>query len=107
MHAHLRLLDGVMVGRGEAYHNPGGRRMDAVLGTATLTRKRSSADARLLAREEAEHGTQDKHRPPHARPAQRPPRSTPLAPGLSDHRLKTRHPHEVMAIAHEPAEQPA
>ncbi len=108
VHEHLRLLDGVMVGR-EAYHNPWWlAEWDAEFfgaGEQTLTREEvESLMCDYMAREAAEHGT---HWWPIAR------HMLGLRNGLpgarrwrqvwSDHRLKTLPAHEVMALAREPA----
>jgi tRNA-dihydrouridine synthase A len=86
VHEHLRLLDGVMVGR-EAYHNPWWlAEWDAEFyGAAPQAHARRGrvADVRL-------HGPRSRRArhalvvdcAPHARPAQRPARRAPLAPGL-------------------------
>jgi len=112
VHEHLRLLDGVMVGR-EAYHNPWWlAEWDAEFfgaGERTLTREEvESLMCDYMAREAAEHGT---HWWPIAR------HMLGLRNGLpgarrwrqvwSDHRLKTLPAHEVMALAREPAVQAA
>ena len=108
VHEHLRLLDGVMVGR-EAYHNPWWlAEWDAEFfgaGEQTLTREEvESLMCDYMTREAAEHGT---HWWPIAR------HMLGLRNGLpgarrwrqvwSDHRLKTLPAHEVMALAREPA----
>ena len=104
MQAHLRLLDGVMIGR-EAYHNPWSlAEWDAAFfhePPSTLTRE----DVELkmcdyMAREAAEHGTPWSNIARHM---------LGLRNGLpgarrwrqvwSDHRLKALPPHEVMAQA--------
>ena len=106
MQAHLRLLDGVMIGR-EAYHNPWSlAEWDAAFfhePPSTLTRE----DVELkmcdyMAREAAEHGTPWSNIARHM---------LGLRNGLagarrwrqvwSDHRLKVLPPHEVMARAHD------
>ncbi|VTU37158.1 putative tRNA-dihydrouridine synthase [Variovorax sp. PBS-H4] len=108
MLAHLRLLDGVMIGR-EAYHNPWWlAQWDEVFyrqPPSVLTRE--EAERRMcdyMVREAAEHGTPWSNIARHM---------LGLRNGLpgarrwrqvwSDHRLKALPPHEVMAIAHEPA----
>lgn len=108
MQAHLRLLDGVMIGR-EAYHNPWWlAHWDEVFyrqPSSALTRE--DVERRMcdyMAREAAEHGTPWSNIARHM---------LGLRNGLpgarrwrqvwSDHRLKALPPHEVMAIAHEPA----
>ncbi|PNG56134.1 putative tRNA-dihydrouridine synthase [Variovorax sp. WDL1] len=112
MQAHLRLLDGVMIGR-EAYHNPWWlAQWDEVFyrqPPSVLTRE--DVERRMcdyMAREAAEHGTPWSNIARHM---------LGLRNGLpgarrwrqvwSDHRLKALPPHEVMAIAHEPAEAAA
>ncbi|CAA2106442.1 tRNA dihydrouridine(20/20a) synthase DusA [Variovorax paradoxus] len=112
VHEHLRLLDGVMVGR-EAYHNPWWlAEWDAEFyGAApqSLTREEvESAMCDYMAREAAAHGT---HWWSIAR------HMLGLRNGLpgarrwrqvwSDHKLKVLPPHEVMALAHEPFAQAA
>jgi tRNA-dihydrouridine synthase A len=104
--AHLRALDGVMIGR-EAYHNPWwlSEWDEVFFGAAPFTLTREEVEARMcdyMAREAAEHGTPW---PSIAR------HMLGLRNGLagarrwrqvwSDHRLKSRAPHEVMAIARE------
>ncbi|NDZ11983.1 tRNA dihydrouridine(20/20a) synthase DusA [Variovorax sp. WS11] len=110
MQAHLRLLDGVMIGR-EAYHNPWSlAEWDAAFfhePPSTLTRE----DVELkmcdyMAREAVEHGAPWSNIARHM---------LGLRNGLagarrwrqvwSDHRHKALPPHEVMALAHEPAAQ--
>jgi tRNA-dihydrouridine synthase A len=110
--AHLRLLDGVMIGR-EAYHNPWWlAQCDEVFyrqPPSALTRE--EVERRMcdyMAREAAEHGTPWSNIARHL---------LGLRNGLpgarrwrqvwSDHRLKALPPHEVMAIAHEPAQAAA
>jgi tRNA-dihydrouridine synthase A len=108
VHEHLRLLDGVMVGR-EAYHNPWWlAEWDAEFyGAAPQTLTREEVESLMcdyMAREAAEHGT---HWWSIAR------HMLGLRNGLpgarrwrqvwSDHKLKTLPAHEVMALAHEPA----
>ena len=107
MQTHLRLLDGVMIGR-EAYHNPWWlAEWDAVFfkePPSTLTRE----DVELkmcdyMAREAAEHGTSWSNIARHM---------LGLRNGLagarrwrqvwSDHKLKNLPPQEVMALAHAP-----
>ncbi|GAA4356258.1 tRNA dihydrouridine(20/20a) synthase DusA [Variovorax defluvii] len=104
MQQHLRLLDGVMVGR-EAYHNPWWlARWDEVFfreAPSALTREAvEAAMCDYMAREAAEHGTPWSNIARHM---------LGLRNGLpgarrwrqvwSDHRLKALPPHEVMAIA--------
>jgi tRNA-dihydrouridine synthase A len=112
VHEHLRLLDGVMVGR-EAYHNPWWlAEWDAEFFGAEaqrLTREEvESLMCDYMAREAAEHGTQWWSIARHM---------LGLRNGLpgarrwrqvwSDHRLKTLPAHEVMAMAREPVTQAA
>lgn len=112
VHEHLRLLDGVMVGR-EAYHNPWWlAEWDAEFYGATpqpLTREEvESLMCDYMAREAAAHGTNWWSIARHM---------LGLRNGLpgarrwrqvwSDHKLKTRPAHEVMALAHEPVAQAA
>jgi tRNA-dihydrouridine synthase A len=112
VHEHLRLLDGVMVGR-EAYHNPWWlAEWDAEFyGAAPQALTREEVESLMcdyMAREAAEHGT---HWWSIAR------HMLGLRNGLpgarrwrqvwSDHKLKTLPAHEVMALAHEPAAQTA
>ncbi|CAN7513327.1 tRNA dihydrouridine(20/20a) synthase DusA [Variovorax sp. LjRoot290] len=112
MHAHLRLLDGVMIGR-EAYHNPWWlSEWDAVFykeAPSTLTREEAElAMCDYMVREAAEHGTPWSNIARHM---------LGLRNGLagarrwrqvwSDHRLKALAPHDVMALAHEPVAQAA
>ncbi|MGO4607500.1 tRNA dihydrouridine(20/20a) synthase DusA [Variovorax sp. 2RAF20] len=112
VHEHLRLLDGVMVGR-EAYHNPWWlAEWDAEFYGAeaqSLTRDEvESLMCDYMAREAAEHGTQWWSIARHM---------LGLRNGLpgarrwrqvwSDHRLKMLPAHEVMAMAREPAAQAA
>jgi tRNA-dihydrouridine synthase A len=112
VHEHLRLLDGVMVGR-EAYHNPWWlAEWDAEFyGAAPQALTREEVESLMcdyMAREAAEHGT---HWWSIAR------HMLGLRNGLpgarrwrqvwSDHKLKTLPAHEVMALAHEPAAQAA
>jgi tRNA-dihydrouridine synthase A len=106
---HLRLLDGVMVGR-EAYHNPWWLAdWDATFfGEAVIERTREDVEASMcdyMAREAAEHGTPWSNIARHM---------LGLRNGLpgarrwrqvwSDHRLKALAPHAVMALAHAPAD---
>ncbi|WP_269473984.1 tRNA dihydrouridine(20/20a) synthase DusA [Variovorax sp. RA8] len=108
MQAHLRLLDGVMIGR-EAYHNPWWlAQWDEVFyRQPSFALTREEVERRMcdyMAREAAEHGTPWSNIARHM---------LGLRNGLpgarrwrqvwSDHRLKALPPHEVMAIAHEPA----
>ena len=112
VHEHLRLLDGVMVGR-EAYHNPWWLvEWDAeFFGAAPLERTREEVETLMcdyMVREAAEHGTPWSNIARHM---------LGLRNGLpgarrwrqvwSDHRMKSKSPHEVMAIAHEPVAQAA
>jgi tRNA-dihydrouridine synthase A len=112
VHEHLRLLDGVMVGR-EAYHNPWWlAEWDAEFFGAEaqqLTREEvESLMCDYMAREAAEHGTQWWSIARHM---------LGLRNGLpgarrwrqvwSDHRLKTLPAHEVLAMAREPVAQAA
>lgn len=112
VHEHLRLLDGVMVGR-EAYHNPWWlAEWDAEFFGAEaqpLTREEvESLMCDYMAREAAKHGTQWWSIARHM---------LGLRNGLpgarrwrqvwSDHRLKTLPAHEVMAMAREPVTQAA
>jgi tRNA-dihydrouridine synthase A len=112
MHAQLRFLDGVLVGR-EAYHNPWWlTQWDAdFFGEAPSMLTREEVEAGMcdyMAREAAEHGTPW---PGIAR------HMLGLRNGLagarrwrqvwSDHRLKSRAPHEVMTLAREPFAQAA
>ncbi|RZI74394.1 MAG: tRNA dihydrouridine(20/20a) synthase DusA [Pseudomonas sp.] len=109
VHEHLRLLDGVMVGR-EAYHNPWWLAdWDATFfGEAVIERTREDVEASMcdyMAREAAEHGTPWSNIARHM---------LGLRNGLpgarrwrqvwSDHRLKALAPHAVMALAHAPAD---
>ncbi|MEJ1127324.1 tRNA dihydrouridine(20/20a) synthase DusA [Variovorax sp. CCNWLW225] len=112
VHEHLRLLDGVMVGR-EAYHNPWWlAEWDAEFfgaGPQPLTREEvESLMCDYMVREAAEHGT------PWSSIARHMLGLRNGLPGArrwrqvwSDHRLKTRSPREVMALAHEPVAQVA
>lgn len=112
VHEHLRLLDGVMVGR-EAYHNPWWlAEWDAEFYGAVpqpLTREEvESLMCDYMAREAAAHGTNWWSIARHM---------LGLRNGLpgarrwrqvwSDHKLKTRPAREVMALAHEPVTQAA
>jgi tRNA-dihydrouridine synthase A len=112
MHAHLRLLDGVMIGR-EAYHNPWWlSEWDAVFyreAPSALTREEVElAMCDYMVREAAEHGTPWSNIARHM---------LGLRNGLagarrwrqvwSDHKLKALAPHDVMALAHEPVAQAA
>ena len=108
VHAQLRLLDGVMVGR-EAYHNPWWLAGwdTAFFGDAPRDITREEIEARMcdyMVREAAAHGTPWSNIARHM---------LGLRNGLpgarrwrqvwSDHRLKGLAPHAVMALAHEPA----
>jgi tRNA-dihydrouridine synthase A len=112
MHAHLRLLDGVMIGR-EAYHNPWWlSEWDAVFyGEAPSALTREEVELRMcdyMVREAAEHGTPWSNIARHM---------LGLRNGLagarrwrqvwSDHKQKMLAPHDVMALAHEPVSQAA
>jgi tRNA-dihydrouridine synthase A len=112
VHEHLRLLDGVMVGR-EAYHNPWWlAEWDAeFFGAAPQALTREEVESLMcdyMVRDAAEHGTNWWSIARHM---------LGLRNGLpgarrwrqvwSDHKLKTRPPHEVMALAHEPVAQAA
>ncbi len=112
VHEHLRLLDGVMVGR-EAYHNPWWlAEWDAeFFGAAPSERTREEVETLMcdyMVHEAAEHGTPWSNIARHM---------LGLRNGLpgarrwrqvwSDHRMKSKSPHEVMAIAHEPVAQAA
>ncbi|MGJ7572414.1 tRNA dihydrouridine(20/20a) synthase DusA [Variovorax sp. RB2P76] len=112
VHEHLRLLDGVMVGR-EAYHNPWWlAEWDAEFyGAAPQPLTREEVESLMcdyMAREAAAHGTNWWSIARHM---------LGLRNGLagarrwrqvwSDHKLKTRPAHEVMALAHEPVTQAA
>lgn len=112
VHEHLRLLDGVMVGR-EAYHNPWWlAEWDAeFFGATPSERTREEVETLMcdyMVREAAEHGTPWSNIARHM---------LGLRNGLpgarrwrqvwSDHRMKSKSPHEVMAIAHEPVAQAA
>ncbi len=112
VHEQLRLLDGVMVGR-EAYHNPWWLAdWDAEFFGDTpreLTRENIEREmCDYMVREAAEHGT------PFSNVARHMLGLRNGLPGArrwrqvwSDHRLKGLAPHAVMAMAHEPVEQPA
>lgn len=104
VHEHLRLLDGVMVGR-EAYHNPWwlARWDSAFFGDAPSALTREEVEAQMcdyMARQAAEHGTPwwniARHMLGlrHGLPGARRWRQV-----WSDHRLKTRPAREVMALA--------
>ena len=108
VHEHLRLLDGVMVGR-EAYHNPWWlAEWDAeFFGEPSSELTREDVERRMcdyMVREAAEHGTPWSNIARHM---------LGLRNGLpgarrwrqvwSDHKLKGMDPHAVMALAHEPA----
>ena len=108
VHEHLRLLDGVMVGR-EAYHNPWWlAEWDAeFFGAAPNELTREEVERRMcdyMVRDAAEHGTPWSNIARHM---------LGLRNGLpgarrwrqvwSDHKLKTLDPHAVMALAHEPS----
>ena len=112
VHAQLRLLDGVMVGR-EAYHNPWWLAgWDAAFfGASQRELTREDVEAQMcdyMVREAAEHGTPWSNIARHM---------LGLRNGLpgarrwrqvwSDHKLKGLAPHAVMAIAHEPVAQAA
>jgi tRNA-dihydrouridine synthase A len=112
VHEHLRLLDGVMVGR-EAYHNPWWlAEWDAEFyGAAPQPLTREEVESLMcdyMAREAAAHSTNWWSIARHM---------LGLRNGLpgarrwrqvwSDHKLKTRPAHEVMALAHEPVTQAA
>ena len=103
--AQLRELDGVMVGR-EAYHNPWWLASwdEAFFGAAASVQTRESVEALMveyMAAQAAEHGTPwsaiARHMLGlrHGLPGSRRWRQV-----WSDHRLKTLHPREVMALAH-------
>ena len=105
--AQLRELDGVMVGR-EAYHNPWWLAAwdEAFFGAARSEATRESVEAHMadyMAREFAEHGTPwptiARHMLGlrHGLPGARRWRQV-----WSDHKLKSLHPREVMALAHAP-----
>jgi len=110
VHEHLRLLDGVMVGR-EAYHNPWWLAdWDAAFfGESTRELTREQVEAQMcdyMAREAAAHGT------PWSTIARHMLGLRNGLPGArrwrqvwSDHKLKALSPHAVMTLAHEPAEQ--
>lgn len=106
--AQLSELDGVMVGR-EAYHNPWWLASwdEAFFGAAPSGQTRESVEALMvdyMAIQAAEHGTPwsaiARHMLGlrHGLPGSRRWRQV-----WSDHRLKTLHPREVMALAHAPA----
>ena len=105
--AQLRELDGVMIGR-EAYHNPWWLASwdEAFFGAAHSEATRESVEAQMadyMAREFAEHGTPwptiARHMLGlrHGLPGSRRWRQV-----WSDHKLKSLHPREVMALAHAP-----
>lgn len=107
--AQLSELDGVMVGR-EAYHNPWWLASwdQAFFGAAPSGQTRESVEALMvdyMAIQAAEHGTPwsaiARHMLGlrHGLPGSRRWRQV-----WSDHKLKTLHPREVMALAHAPAE---
>ncbi|WP_225783131.1 tRNA dihydrouridine(20/20a) synthase DusA [Xenophilus sp. Marseille-Q4582] len=111
VHEHLRLLDGVMIGR-EAYHNPWwlARWDSAFFGEAPRALTREEVELQMceyMAREAAEHGTPwwniARHMLGlrHGLPGARRWRQV-----WSDHRLKARPPHEVMRLASQPAPSP-
>ncbi|RYF71586.1 MAG: tRNA dihydrouridine(20/20a) synthase DusA, partial [Comamonadaceae bacterium] len=104
VHEHLRLLDGVMVGR-EAYHNPWwlARWDSEFFGEPAKALTREEVEQQMcdyMAREAAEHGTPwwniARHMLGlrHGLPGARRWRQV-----WSDHRLKTQPAHEVMALA--------
>ena len=106
--AQLRELDGVMVGR-EAYHNPWWLASwdEAFFGAAPSGQTRESVESLMvdyMATQAVEHGTPwsaiARHMLGlrHGLPGSRRWRQV-----WSDHRLKTLHPREVMALAHAPA----
>lgn len=106
--AQLSELDGVMVGR-EAYHNPWWLASwdEAFFGAAPSAQTRESVESLMvdyMAAQAAEHGTPwsaiARHMLGlrHGLPGSRRWRQV-----WSDHRLKTLHPREVMALAHAPA----
>ena len=108
VHEHLRLLDGVMVGR-EAYHNPWWlAEWDAeFFGEAPNVLTREDVERQMcdyMVREAAAHGTPWSNIARHmlglrnALPGARRWRQV-----WSDHKLKGMNPHAVMALAHEPA----
>jgi tRNA-dihydrouridine synthase A len=105
--AQLAGLDGVMVGR-EAYHNPWWLASwdEAFFGATAGEQSRESVEARMvdyMAAQATEHGTPwptiARHMLGlrHGLPGSRRWRQV-----WSDHKLKTRHPREVMALAHAP-----
>ncbi|PHM20892.1 MAG: tRNA dihydrouridine(20/20a) synthase DusA [Curvibacter sp. PD_MW3] len=110
--AQLAQLDGVMVGR-EAYHNPWwlAEWDEAFYGAAPSGLTREAVEAQMvdyMEREAAEHGTPwyaiARHMLGlrHGLPGARRWRQV-----WSDHKLKTRPPREVMALAHEAAPKAA
>ncbi|WP_255249927.1 tRNA dihydrouridine(20/20a) synthase DusA [Polaromonas sp. AET17H-212] len=105
--AQLRELDGVMIGR-EAYHNPWWLASwdEAFFGAAHSEATRESVEAQMadyMAREFTSHGTPwptiARHMLGlrHGLPGSRRWRQV-----WSDHKLKSLHPREVMALAHAP-----
>ncbi|MES2530010.1 MAG: tRNA dihydrouridine(20/20a) synthase DusA [Pseudomonadota bacterium] len=112
VHAQLRLLDGVMIGR-EAYHNPWwlAEWDTAFFGEPTRALSREDVERQMcdyMVREAAEHGTPWSNIARHM---------LGLRNGLpgarrwrqvwSDHKLKGHDPHAVMAMAHAPVEAEA
>ncbi|MGQ2980219.1 MAG: tRNA dihydrouridine(20/20a) synthase DusA [Polaromonas sp.] len=106
--AQLEALDGVMVGR-EAYHNPWWLASwdQAFFGAASSEQTRESVESRMvdyMASQAADHGTPwptiARHMLGlrHGLPGSRRWRQV-----WSDHKLKSLHPREVMALAHAPA----
>ncbi|MDP3356214.1 MAG: tRNA dihydrouridine(20/20a) synthase DusA [Polaromonas sp.] len=106
--AQLRELDGVMVGR-EAYHNPWWLASwdEGFFDAAPAGQTRESVESQMvdyMARQAVEHGTPwpsiARHMLGlrHGLPGSRRWRQV-----WSDHKLKTLHPREVMALAHAPA----
>ena len=90
MHEHLRLLDGVMVGR-EAYHNPWWlAHWDARFYGEAAASSRARSSERMCDYMEREAGTArpGEHRAAHAGPAQRPAGARRWRQVWSDHRLK-------------------